>query len=201
MYDRKEIMEATMNFSESMLKTVHLTSGCFVYLLHLLRVLFLSWSQRLNLALDISNGSPYMHEHSQPNIAHWILRTSNILLDSTFKAKIVNFSAARPAISSIMLKVDDFAFGVILLELLSRKKSMESRDDGEICMSWKEIKKILEVEERIEENLRLWMDPKLRTWKLKLVQHPSIQNNGLHLNGSHVAAKTEKEAYLTKAKG
>ncbi|KAI3690105.1 hypothetical protein L2E82_48080 [Cichorium intybus] len=38
---------------------------------------------------------------------------------------------------------------------------MESRDDGEICMSWKEIKKILEVEERREENLRLWMDPNL----------------------------------------
>ncbi|KAI3747934.1 hypothetical protein L6452_10683 [Arctium lappa] len=124
-------------------------------------VVFLSWSQRLNLALDIANGLQYMHEHSQPSIAHRDLRTSNILLDSTFKAKIGNFSAARPAISSIMLKVDVFAFGVILLELLSGKKAMETRDDGEISMSWKEIRKIIEFEETREENLRLWMDPNL----------------------------------------
>ncbi|XP_076936204.1 serine/threonine receptor-like kinase NFP [Bidens hawaiensis] len=121
----------------------------------------LSWSQRLNLALDIANGLQYMHEHSQPSIAHRDLRTSNILLDSNFKGKIGNFSAARPAISSIMLKVDVFAFGVILLELLSGKKAIETRDDGVICMAWKEIKKILEVEDKREESLRLWMDPNL----------------------------------------
>ncbi|KAM0068148.1 putative protein kinase RLK-Pelle-LysM family [Helianthus debilis subsp. tardiflorus] len=121
----------------------------------------LSWAQRLNLALDIANGLHYMHEHSQPSIAHRDLRTSNILLDSKFKAKIGNFSAARPAISSIMLKVDVFAFGVILLELLSGKKAMETRDDGEICMAWKEIRKIIDVEDKREESLRLWMDPNL----------------------------------------
>ncbi|KAF5799858.1 putative protein kinase RLK-Pelle-LysM family [Helianthus annuus] len=121
----------------------------------------LSWAQRLNLALDIANGLHYMHEHSQPSIAHRDLRTSNILLDSKFKAKIGNFSAARPAISSIMLKVDVFAFGVILLELLSGKKAMETRDEGEICMAWKEIRKIIDVEDKREESLRLWMDPNL----------------------------------------
>ncbi|KAD5961028.1 hypothetical protein R6Q59_014017 [Mikania micrantha] len=121
----------------------------------------LSWSQRLNLALDIANGLQYMHEHTQPSIAHRDLRTSNILLDSKFKAKIGNFSAARPAISSIMLKVDVFSFGVILLELLSGKKAMETRDNGEICMSWKEIRKIIEVNDKREESLRLWMDPNL----------------------------------------
>ncbi|GJW61549.1 serine/threonine receptor-like kinase NFP [Tanacetum coccineum] len=121
----------------------------------------LSWSQRLTLALDIANGLQYMHEHSQPSIAHRDLRTSNILLDSNFKGKIGNFSSARHAISSIMLKVDVFAFGVILLELLSGKKAMETRDDGEVIMSWKEIRKIIEVTETREENLRLWMDPRL----------------------------------------
>ncbi|CAH1437520.1 unnamed protein product [Lactuca virosa] len=223
MYDRKEIMEATMNFSEryriggsvykaviqgqivavkkfrdateelkilqrvnhtNLVKLMGISSdfdgNCFLvyeyaengsldkWLFPLSSssssgsVVFLSWSQRLNLALDIANALQYMHEHSQPSIAHRDLRTSNILLDSTFKAKIGNFSAARPAISSIMLKVDVFAFGVILMELLSGKKAMETREDGEICMSWKEIKKILEVEEeRREENLRLWMDPNL----------------------------------------
>ncbi|KAK9061836.1 hypothetical protein SSX86_019020 [Deinandra increscens subsp. villosa] len=121
----------------------------------------LTWFQRLNIALDIANGLQYMHEHSQPSIAHRDLRTSNILLDSNFKGKIGNFSAARPAISSIMLKIDVFAFGVVLLELLSGKKAMETREDGEICMAWKEIKKIMEFEDKREQNLRLWMDPNL----------------------------------------
>ncbi|GKF53637.1 serine/threonine receptor-like kinase NFP, partial [Tanacetum coccineum] len=116
----------------------------------------------LTLALDIANGLHYMHEHSQPSIAHRDLRTHNVLLDSNFKGKIGNFSSARHAISSIMLKVDVFAFGVIILKLLSGKKAMETRDDGEVIMSWKEIRKLIEVcTETREENLRLWMDPHL----------------------------------------
>ncbi|XP_076954385.1 serine/threonine receptor-like kinase NFP [Bidens hawaiensis] len=142
-------------FPKPLLLSSPTCSGPSVHVNHL------SWSQRLSLALDIANGLQYMHEHSQPSIAHRDLRTSNILLDSKFKAKIGNFAAARPAISSIMLKVDVFAFGVILLELLSGKKGMETRDDGEVCMSWKEIRKIIEVDDKREESLRLWMDPNL----------------------------------------
>lgn len=121
----------------------------------------LTWSQRLLIALDIANGLQYMHEHSQPSIVHKDITTSNILLDSTFKAKIANFSEARPATCSIMLNIDVFSFGVVLLELLSGKKVMETRDDGEVVMLWKEVKGILDGEDRRKERLRRWMDPKL----------------------------------------
>lgn len=63
-----------------------------------------------------------------------------------------------------MLKVDVFAFGVVLLELLSGRKSMEIEDNGEIVMLWKEIKGILEVEEKKEERLRRWIDPHLESY-------------------------------------
>ncbi|KAF6166589.1 hypothetical protein GIB67_005451 [Kingdonia uniflora] len=124
-------------------------------------VTFLTWSQRLNIALDIANGLHYMHEHTQPSIVHMDIRSSNILLDSKFKAKIANFSKARTAKNPLMLKADVFAFGVVLLELLSGKKAMETREGGEIVMLWKEIKEILEVEGKREERLRKWMDPNL----------------------------------------
>ncbi|KAL0430350.1 UNVERIFIED_CONTAM: Pentatricopeptide repeat-containing protein [Sesamum radiatum] len=127
------------------------------------RVESLSWNQRLLIALDIANGLQYLHEHSQPSIVHKDIRTSNILLDSNFKAKIANFSAARPATCSIMLNIDVFSFGVVLLELLSGKKVMETKDNGEVVMLWKEVKEILDIEDQRKERLRRWMDPLLKS--------------------------------------
>ncbi|KAL8528599.1 hypothetical protein ACS0TY_006151 [Phlomoides rotata] len=123
----------------------------------------LTWSQRLLIALDVANGLQYMHEHSQPSIVHKDITTSNVLLDSNFKAKIANFSGARQATCSIMLNIDVFSFGVVLLELLSGKKVMETKDDGEVVMLWKEVKGILEGEDQRKERLRRWMDPKLKS--------------------------------------
>ncbi|KAG8384508.1 hypothetical protein BUALT_Bualt04G0125200 [Buddleja alternifolia] len=122
----------------------------------------LSWNQRLFIDLDVANGLQYMHEHTQPSIVHKDIKTRNILLDSNFKAKISNFCSARSATSSVMLNVDVFSFGVVLLELLSGKKVMETKDNGEVVMVWKEIKGILEVEDQRKEKLRRWMDPNLK---------------------------------------
>ncbi|KAJ7944350.1 LysM receptor kinase [Quillaja saponaria] len=124
-------------------------------------VAFLSWKQRLQIALDVATGLQYMHEHTQPRIVHRDIRTSNILLDSKFKAKIANFSMARPSTNPVMPKIDAFAFGVVLLELLSGKKSMTTKENGEVVMLWKDIKGILDFEEKKEERLRKWMDPNL----------------------------------------
>ncbi|XP_057769956.1 serine/threonine receptor-like kinase NFP [Salvia miltiorrhiza] len=122
----------------------------------------LSWKQRLVIALDVANGLQYMHEHAQPSVVHRDISTSNILLDSKFKAKISNFSAARPAACSLMLNVDVFCFGVVVLELLSGRKVMETKDNGKVVMLWVEIGGILEGGDQRKERLRRWMDPKLK---------------------------------------
>ncbi|KAH6791305.1 hypothetical protein C2S51_006311 [Perilla frutescens var. frutescens] len=120
----------------------------------------LSWKQRLLIALDVANGLQYMHEHTQPSVVHRDISTSNILVDSNFKAKISNFSAAT---CSMTLNVDVFCFGVVLLELLSGRKVMESKENGEVVMLWVEISGILGGggDER-KERLSRWMDPKLK---------------------------------------
>lgn len=124
-------------------------------------VSFLTWSQRICIALDVAMGLQYMHEHTQPRIVHKDIRTSNILLDSSFKAKIANFSMARTSTNPMMLKIDVFAFGVVLLELLTGKKGMTTSENGEVVMLWKEIRGIFDLEEEKEESLRRWMDPRL----------------------------------------
>ncbi|KAF3438845.1 hypothetical protein FNV43_RR17120 [Rhamnella rubrinervis] len=124
----------------------------------------LTWNQRLNIALDVANGLQYMHEHIQPSIVHREIRTQSVLLDSRFKAKIGNFSMARQTSDDLMQKVDVFTFGVVLLELLSGKKAMETMDNGEVVVLWKEAKAVFEGEERKEERLREWMDSKLESF-------------------------------------
>ncbi|GMN29734.1 hypothetical protein TIFTF001_002543 [Ficus carica] len=121
----------------------------------------LTWNQRLHIALDIANGLQYVHEHTQPSIVHQDIRTSNVLLDTKFKAKIANFSMARLATNSTMPKVDVFAFGVVILELLSGRKAMATNENGEIVMLWKEAREVLEGDEKRADKVREWMDPKL----------------------------------------
>nr|POE83393.1 serine/threonine receptor-like kinase nfp [Quercus suber] len=96
---------------------------------------FLTRNQILNIALDVANGLHYMHEHTRPTIVHRDIRAANIRLDSKFKAKIANFSMARSATNSLMPTVDVFAFGVVLLELLSGKKAMETKESGVLSLA------------------------------------------------------------------
>ncbi|KAK4283443.1 hypothetical protein QN277_000393 [Acacia crassicarpa] len=126
-------------------------------------VSFLTWSQRICIALDVAMGLQYLHELTQPRIVHRDIRTSNILLDSSFKAKIANFPMARPSTNPMMLKSDVFAFGVVLLDLLTGKKSMATDEKGEVVMVWKDIRGILdgEDEKKKKERLRKWIDPRL----------------------------------------
>ncbi|KAJ1436585.1 Tyrosine-protein kinase, active site [Sesbania bispinosa] len=122
---------------------------------------FLTWSQRISIAIDVAMGLQYLHEHTEPSIVHRDITSSNILLDSNFKAKIANFSLARTSMNPMIKKVDVFAYGVVLLELLTGKKSFINNENGEVTMLWKDIRGIFDVEDKRKERLRRWMDPKL----------------------------------------
>lgn len=48
----------------------------------------LPWIARVQIALDAARGLEYIHEHTKTHYVHRDIKTSNILLDSAFRAKV-----------------------------------------------------------------------------------------------------------------
>ncbi|XP_017610358.1 probable receptor-like protein kinase At1g80640 [Gossypium arboreum] len=108
----------------------------------------LNWHRRMKIALDTARGLEYLHEHCNPPVIHRDLKSSNILLDLDFNAKLSDFGLAvtDAATNKNNLKLsgtlgylapeylldgkltdksDVYAFGVVLLELLLGRKPVE----------------------------------------------------------------------------
>ncbi|XP_057793154.1 lysM domain receptor-like kinase 4 [Salvia miltiorrhiza] len=108
-----------------------------------------SWNQRIRIALDVANGLLYLHNFANPAYVHNDVTSSNVLLDGNLRAKIANFSLAREANCSdtkrvmgtkgymapecldagpVTSKVDVYAFGVVLLELITDELPVFEQD-------------------------------------------------------------------------
>ncbi|RVW50443.1 LysM domain receptor-like kinase 4 [Vitis vinifera] len=120
-----------------------------------------SWSKRIQIALDVANGLHYIHNFTKPAYVHKHIKSSNILLTKNLRAKIANFSLARTAVKgakthalnmlvvgtrgymapeyieagSITPKVDVYAFGVVMLELITGKDAVIIQDEEEVLLS------------------------------------------------------------------
>ena len=60
----------------------------------------LDWPTRLGIAIDAARGLSYMHHESAQPIMHRDIKSSNILLDPGFRAKIADFGLARILLKS-----------------------------------------------------------------------------------------------------
>ncbi|KAK3156435.1 hypothetical protein QOZ80_2AG0107270 [Eleusine coracana subsp. coracana] len=109
----------------------------------------LSWAIRHKIILDIAKGLAYLHEECRQKIAHLDIKPGNILLDENFNAKISDFGLAKLIdrdqshvmtkirgtrgylapewlSSTITEKADIYSFGVVVLEIVSGSKNLDS---------------------------------------------------------------------------
>ncbi|KAG5591459.1 hypothetical protein H5410_041973 [Solanum commersonii] len=121
----------------------------------------LDWQKRLKIATGAAQGLSYMHHDCTRPIIHRDIKSSNILLDSEFNAKIANFGLAKilsrrdddpetastiagtfgyiaPKYAStfrVNIKTDIYNFGVVLLELTTGRQPI-LREDQMNLVQW-----------------------------------------------------------------
>jgi serine/threonine protein kinase len=134
---------------------------------------FLTWDQRLHICLDVAMGLQYIHEYRQPSYVHKDITSSNILLNAELKAKITNFNMGTkhkisrtpgymapeyPSHGLVTTKTDVYAFGIVLLEILSGQTLIIMK--GTKVLLAETIGPLSEASNPTEE-LKGWMDPSL----------------------------------------
>ncbi|KAG0452115.1 hypothetical protein HPP92_025842 [Vanilla planifolia] len=112
--------------------------------LHGKGVSVMEWSKRLKIAFGAAKGLAYLHEDCHPRIIHRDIKSANILVDNDWEAKACNayfvkYLAPEYALSGKLTdRSDVFSFGVVLLELITGRKPVDtSRPMGdESLVEW-----------------------------------------------------------------
>ncbi|CAA0814323.1 Proline-rich receptor-like protein kinase PERK8 [Striga hermonthica] len=124
----------------------------------------MDWANRVKVASGAARGLAYLHEDCQPRIIHRDIKSTNILLDNNFEARVADFGLAKLAMEldinthvstrvmgtfgymapeyaatgKLTEKSDVYSFGVVLLELITGREPVDSsRPSGdESLVEW-----------------------------------------------------------------
>ncbi|PNX83938.1 receptor-like protein kinase, partial [Trifolium pratense] len=156
----------------------------------------MTWSTRVQIALDVARGLEYIHDHSVPVYIHRDIKSDNILLNENFTAKVADFGLTKltdvasstdktdhiagtfgymppeNVYGRISRKIDVYAFGVVLYELISAKTAVIKIDTTEFEFKTNEsideykslvalFDEVIDQEGDHIEGLRKLVDPRL----------------------------------------
>ncbi|XP_009130425.1 proline-rich receptor-like protein kinase PERK13 isoform X1 [Brassica rapa] len=142
------------------------------------------WLERYRVAVGVAEALDYLHNTHDPEVIHRDVKSSNVLLADDFEPQLSDFGFASLASSAsqhvscgdiagtfgylapeyfmhgkVTDKIDVYAFGVVLLELLSGRKP--------ICVD----------QTKGQESLVLWANPILESGKFSQLLDPSLETD------------------------
>ncbi|CAA7030748.1 unnamed protein product [Microthlaspi erraticum] len=112
----------------------------------------LSWAIRMKIAIDVANALEYLHFYCDPPLCHRDIKSSNILLDDNFVAKLADFGLAHASrdgsicfepintdirgtpgyvdpeyvvTQELTEKSDVYSYGVVLLEIITGRRAVD----------------------------------------------------------------------------
>ncbi|OAY57034.1 proline-rich receptor-like protein kinase PERK8 isoform X1 [Manihot esculenta] len=146
----------------------------------------MDWAIRVKVAAGAARGIAYLHEDCHPRIIHRDIKSSNILLDNNFEARVSDFGLAKIALEldsnthvttrvmgtfgymapeyattgKLTEKSDVYSFGVVLLELITGRKPVDASQPlgDESLVEWA---RPLLVEALDSEDFGALVDPRL----------------------------------------
>ena len=164
------------------------------------------WNQRVQISFGIARGLMYLHEECNTQIIHCDIKPQNVLLDKNFTPWIADFGLAKLLLAeqtraaptgmrgtvgyfapewfrkaSILVKVDVYSFGVMLLEIVCCKSSVAfSMGEEEALIDWayecykdKELDKLVENNEAKNDMKRLERIVLVAIWCIQ--EDPSLR--------------------------